>query len=128
MSSGTEGLKDFEEFAKAEKKRAENFANAQSNKAKSYWYADSELKFKRDSMWDFFSQINSGSNVSSGEITANKRAADTVAACDRAYKFRRQARLDNVPRQTCLSDMDKYYWDNMYTALKAMTETTKAGG
>jgi len=125
MSSGVEGLKDFETFAKAEEERAKAFAKAQNNQAQNYWYADADLAFKRESMHAFFESL--APLVSCGEVTANKRAADTVAAFDRAYKFRRQARLDNVPRQTCVVNMDVYYWGMIADALKVLAKETAAG-
>ena len=123
MSKGSDAIDgDFKTFAKAEKKRVEEIIKGNANAARCYWYADSELSFKRQSMWDFFTQVDASSPPSCGQIMAVKRAVDTVAAFDRAYKFRRQARLDNVPRQSCVSAMDKMYWEFISDALKNMAK------
>jgi hypothetical protein len=123
MSKGSNAINgDFKTFAKAEMKRVEETQKGNTNEACCYWYADSELSFKRESLWDFFTQVDATSPPSCGQIMAVKRAADTVAAFDRAYKFRRQARLDNIPRQSCVSAMDKTYWEFISDALKNMAE------
>ena len=120
MSDGASGLDDFKTFAKAEKTRSDNMADASSNKAASAWYADDKLDFKRESMWDFFEQTDADKPFKCVEVIANKRAADTVAAFDRAYKFRIQARMDNLPKFGITSVMDSDYWDVIAAALEQL--------
>jgi hypothetical protein len=120
MSDGAAGLENFTTFAKAEKKRSEQMADASCNKDKSYWYADDKLTFERKSMWDFFEQQESSKPTRCGETLTNKRAADTMAAFDRAYKFRIQARMDCLPKFGVSSAMDGDYWDNIADALTVL--------
>ena len=123
MSNGSEALLDFKTFAKAEKQRAQEASDAAVNAKQCYWYADDKLSFKRDSLWGFFEKQDEAKPSHCGEIIAAKRAADTMASFDRAYKFRRQARLDNCPRYSCVAKMDLKYWDKISDALKTWAES-----
>lgn len=126
MSKGSEAINnEFKKFAKAEKERVDETIKGNRNEAYCKWYATKELNFDRQSLGDFFTQINASDPTtgSCGQVIAVKRAADTIAAFDRAYKFRRQARLDNVPRQDCMSAMDKKYWEFISDALAKLAES-----
>jgi hypothetical protein len=127
MSNGSDAINgDFKTFAKAEAKRVEETIDGNSNEKRCYWYATDDLTFKRSTLWDFFTKMDKDSPAtgSCGQVMAVKRAVDTVAAFDRAYKFRRQARLDNVPRQDCIANMDFKYWEFISDALAKLAETT----
>jgi hypothetical protein len=111
-------LADFDTFAKEEKARVEAYAKSQRNEKSSEWYADKKLQFKRESMQQFFEK--KAKKRAGHKFVAAKRAADTIASYDRAYKFRIQSRLDNVPRQDAELEMDQYYWGQIHLRLQSL--------